>query len=106
MSGMPIIGRAIPLLDVVRRDPRTPDIVDGGSDGDFNGNLHWIILRGRLRSHDVKRRKILQLAHWLNGLVTCDSANLLRLILSLEALQALTLYIISKPRGGAPSTPY
>src|SRR3569833_2025024 len=57
MSGMPIIGRTIPLLDVVRRDPRTPDFFDGCSDGIFNGNLHWIILRGRLRSHDAKRRK-------------------------------------------------
>ena len=37
---MLIIGRSIPLFDILRRRIGTPDVLDGCSDGSFNGNLH------------------------------------------------------------------
>src|SRR3569833_3720184 len=84
------------LLDVIRRDPRTPDFFDGCSDGDFNGNLHGIMSSAGGSVSDAKRRK-----YFSSSTVTTVSFPVTpqpcSTYLNLEALPPFPLYIISHP---------
>src|SRR5262245_21923988 len=43
-GGVPIIGRGIPLFDILRRRISAPNLLDGRGDGCFDSNLHRVPL--------------------------------------------------------------